>query len=254
MTKENIFLQEKALRILFTDKVSVALASYTPSFPQQCYRVKYVSQHIKILQAPLLSMIKYTKKMVIQTPSHQLSDLRAHKQEAIETLVHTYTEPLMAAALGAGFSRADAEELVQDTFVAFLSAIQRFEGHSQLKTFLFGILYNKGSELRRRNRRESATDQIETIFNQRFDEQGLWRNPPNGPEALYEAQELGEWIATCAEQLPLNQRMAFHLKEVEGEKTKDICKILKVSVTHLGVLLFRARNSLRECLEKKMHP
>jgi DNA-directed RNA polymerase specialized sigma24 family protein len=58
-------------------------------------------------------------------------------------------------------------------------------------------------------------------------------------------------ISDCLELLPLNQKMAFNLKEIEEEMTEEICNILSVSATNLGVLLFRARNQLRECIEKK---
>lgn len=45
--------------------------------------------------------------------------------------------------------------------------------------------------------------------------------------------------------------MAFHLREVEGLSTEEICKILDVTVTNLGVMLYRLRNRTRECLEAK---
>ncbi len=51
--------------------------------------------------------------------------------------------------------------------------------------------------------------------------------------------------------VPLQQRMAFVLREVEDLSTVEICKILDVTRTNLGVLLYRARNRLRECLESK---
>ncbi len=50
----------------------------------------------------------------------------------------------------------------------------------------------------------------------------------------------------------VNQRMAFFLKEVEGHVSEEICNILEVSNTNLGVLLFRAKNKLRECIERKV--
>jgi RNA polymerase sigma-70 factor (ECF subfamily) len=72
-----------------------------------------------------------------------------------------------------------------------------------------------------------------------------------GPEEETLALELSELIRDCSASLSQSQRAAFHLKEVERESTASICNILGVSETHLGVLLFRARNKLRECLEKK---
>lgn len=58
-------------------------------------------------------------------------------------------------------------------------------------------------------------------------------------------------ISKCLDRLPLNQKMAFTLKEVEDETTESICQLLDLTVSNLGVLLFRARNQLRECIEFK---
>ncbi len=77
----------------------------------------------------------------------------------------------------------------------------------------------------------------------------MWRNPPQ-PIALYGA-ELRRFIEECLESLPTPQRMAFVLREIEEMETPEICKILEVSRTNLGVLLYRGRNRLRECLEAK---
>ena len=80
---------------------------------------------------------------------------------------------------------------------------------------------------------------------------GMWNSVPRGPEEQAADGELREWLKRCAEGLTVDQRAAFHLKAVEGRTTAEVCKIVGVSSTNLGVLLFRARNKLRECLEKK---
>ena len=59
-------------------------------------------------------------------------------------------------------------------------------------------------------------------------------------------------IRDCMDGLPGNQQEAFVLREVEGLDTTEICKIVDVSVTNLGVLMHRARARLRECLEKRL--
>ena len=60
---------------------------------------------------------------------------------------------------------------------------------------------------------------------------------------------LGEPIAHCLDGLPLAQRSVFVLREMEGVETEEVCKILEVTITNMGVLMHRARNRLRECLE-----
>ncbi len=57
-------------------------------------------------------------------------------------------------------------------------------------------------------------------------------------------------ISDCLDDLPTAQRAAFSFREVEGLTTSEICKILGVTSTNLGVMLYRARNRLRECLAR----
>lgn len=188
--------------------------------------------------------------MAEKAADEQIRDLRERKNGALENLVDAYTQPLMAGAFALGFPESDAEELVQETFVAFLKAVERFEGRSQLKTFLFGILYNKASDLRRKRAREHSLDEIQEDFEDRFDPKGMWAAPPQGPEDRALTKEIQGWIQQCAEKLTERQRAAFFLKESEGESSEAICNILGVTYTNLRVLLYRARMGLRECLEK----
>jgi RNA polymerase sigma-70 factor (ECF subfamily) len=181
----------------------------------------------------------------------RIRELKERKPGAVEALIEEYASPLLAAARSWGLSQPDAEEAVQDSLVDFLAAIGRFEGRSSLKTFLFGVLFNKCSERRRKAAREQATDDIEGAFDARFGLMGVWNCIPKGPEDEAVNDELRQWLLRCAESLSPDQRAAFQLKVVEGVETKDVCKILGVTATNLGVLLFRARNKLRECLENK---
>lgn len=169
--------------------------------------------------------------------------------EDLEKLVADNAGFLLRGAIGMGFSQDDAEELVQDTFVSYLKARERFAGRSSVRTFLFGILHNKGAERSRKTRRETAVDDVESVFEARFSAGGFWRSAPKGPEETALAQEAARLIAICAEKLSVTQRAAFFLKEAEGVPAEEICNVLGVSGTNLRVLLFRARLRLRECLE-----
>lgn len=180
----------------------------------------------------------------------QVHALRERKDGAVEALVQQHTGPLMGAAFALGFSETDAEELVQETFTALLSSIARFEMRSKLKTFLFAILYHKAATLRGKQRREQAVDPQEPAVQNRFDKMGMWTVPPKGPEDAALNDELREWIRRCSEGLSLTQRAALFLKEVDGEETDAVCNALQLSHTNLRVLLHRARNKMRECLEK----
>lgn len=150
-----------------------------------------------------------------------------------------------------GFSPPEAEDLVQDVFTTFFERLDRFEGRSQLRTWLFGILHNKALERHRASVVADRTDPIDAVFESRFDADGRWARPPADLERLLLSKEAGKLIHGCMEDLPANQRGVFVMREIEGIDSTEICKILGISDTNLGVLMHRARIRLRECLEAK---
>jgi RNA polymerase sigma-70 factor (ECF subfamily) len=180
-----------------------------------------------------------------------IEKLKERDNQAISSLVSAYTGQLYHASLGLGFDQNSAHELVQSVWVTFFDAVPTFQGKSHVRTFLFGVLYNKASESWRARKHFDSAEPIEDILEKRFHSRGYWVKPPVDPEEFLLATEKLHLIEECLERLPLNQRMAFSLKEVDGEKSSEICKILDVSITNLGVLLFRAKNRLRECIESK---
>lgn len=190
--------------------------------------------------------------MLFRATTHcSVDELRARKPETLTAMVNDHLPALLAGALAIGLSRADAEEAVQEAFVAFLSKLDRFEGRSSLRTYLFGILYHKASKLRGKARREVGCDDIEVLIEAHFDKVSMRVRPPRGPEAETLDAEIRRWVEKCAEGLSDAQRTAFFLKEVEGETTEAVCGILGVTATNLRVMLYRARLKLRDCLERK---
>lgn len=104
-------------------------------------------------------------------------------------------------------------------------------------------------ERRRKRGQARQHDPIDEVFESKFDSNGKWSAPPQDLLRLMESKRLGEAIAHCLDGLPLTQRSVFVLREMEGVETEEVCKILEVTITNMGVLMHRARNRLRECLE-----
>ncbi|HLJ44902.1 MAG TPA: sigma factor [Bryobacteraceae bacterium] len=73
-----------------------------------------------------------------------LERLRRRDPEALAEAVHEHARPLVRAARALGFAEPEAEDMVQDVFRTFLERLDNFEGRSQLRTWLFGILHPKG--------------------------------------------------------------------------------------------------------------
>lgn len=187
----------------------------------------------------------------IQKNADVVTLLRERDPSTLDSIVREHARQLYKISRALGFREDETEDLVQDTFAVFLQTLDRFEGRSQVRTWLIGILYRKAYERRREQARDQKSDPIETAFESRFDQAGRWRKPPEDLERLFASKEIGHLISQCLDEVPVQQREAFLLREVEGLETKEICKILDLSVTHLGVLMHRARIRLRECLALK---
>jgi len=180
--------------------------------------------------------------------------VRTREPEALAAVVHAYLPQVLRAARGAGLRPEEAQDTAQATFVTFVEVAPRFEGRSHVRTWLFGILYRKIAEARReaaRDRRHEQLDDIDQVMASRFDARGSWARPPRSAEGLLLGKEVQGELEECLDQAPTPQRLAFVLREVEGLGTAEICNILEVTVTNLGVMLYRVRNRLRECLEAK---
>lgn len=180
-----------------------------------------------------------------------VSRLRAGEREALEAVVRAYLPQVHRAARGAGLRGGQADDVTQETFKTFIESAGRFEGRSHVRTWLFGILYRKIAEARRGLERERSVDDIDRLFESRFDERGSWSRPPRPPDADLASKEAGREISDCLGAAPPRQRLAFFLREVEGLSTAEIREILAVTATNLGVMLHRVRNRLRECLETR---
>jgi len=177
--------------------------------------------------------------------------LREGDRRVVEAVIDAYMGQIFRAALGAGLDETRAEDVTQATFVTFLEKSKQFDGRSHVRTWLFGILYNKLMEAHRETKRAHDFDPIDEVMEQRFDERGGWQRPPRRVDADVHDEELRDQIDDCMEGVPMRSQLALVLREVEGFSTEEICDILKLSRSHLGVALHRSRNTIRECLEAK---
>ena len=152
---------------------------------------------------------------------------------------------------------ATAEDAVQETLLAAIQGAERFSGNSTVRTWLIGILKHKIIDHHRRASREQplrdddselATEDLDASFSVdgHFAEMPAdWGNPQQALEQsrFYDALE------RCMNALPKNSARVFMLREVHGMPTEEICKELAISSTNCWVLLYRARMSLRACLD-----
>jgi RNA polymerase sigma-70 factor (ECF subfamily) len=149
-----------------------------------------------------------------------------------------------------------AEDCVQEALLAALAAEASFEGRSNLRTWLTGILKHKIVDAIRRGKRERPVEDLEDEAGELealFDETGHWREPPqpwDNPDGALHQKQFLQALEDCLACLPARTAQIFMLREHLGLEVAEICKELGLTATNCGVLLYRARMALRQCLEK----
>jgi RNA polymerase sigma-70 factor (ECF subfamily) len=130
-----------------------------------------------------------------------------------------------------------AEEVLQETSLAALKGLHRFQARSSLETWLFGILVNQARKRRARERRTIACGRIELASE-------------DEPDRALLAEELSAEICAALACLPSNQRAVVRLHDLEGLSSREICERLAISEANRRVLLHRARSRLRIVLAR----
>ncbi len=183
--------------------------------------------------------------------------ITTHMQKAPELWVDTYGDSLYSYALYRTNDTELAKELVQETFVAALTARHGFKGKSKEKTWFISILKKKIADYIRRKYRDNAQsfdESTERANSNHFDERGNWLEKPsrwhNDPGSKVEQTEFMTALHLCLAGLPEKQSDAFSMREIDDHDQEDICKVLGISPTNYWVLLHRARLAIRSCLEK----
>lgn len=190
-----------------------------------------------------------------------IARLVAGDEAAFRALIEAHHGTMLRVARGYVRGEGVAEEVVQETWVAILKGLPRFQGRSSLKTWMFRILANRA---RTRGRREHRTipvsalgaldaDGQPAVDPDRFTTEGMWARPPTefagAPDAYADRGELGAHLLSAIDELPERQKLVITLRDVKGWSSEEVCNVLEVSATNQRVLLHRARSKVRAALE-----
>lgn len=150
-----------------------------------------------------------------------------------------------------------AEDVVQETLLAAMQN-QSYAGKSAPRTWLIGILKHKIIDLIRRQSREHPMQNLaedladDSASDEFFTDNGHWADKPQSWPAAENALEQKQFLSIldeCLARLPARLASLFMLREVHESDNDEICKELQISPTNAWVMLYRARMSLRKCLE-----
>jgi RNA polymerase sigma-70 factor (ECF subfamily) len=203
------------------------------------------------------------------TEEELLAALRAGDEDAFRTIVREWHGSLLRVAQIFVPSRAVAEEVVQETWLRTLGALDRFEGRSTLRTWVFRILVNTAKTRARREGRtipfsalqdasripEAAVEPERFLPEDHPTHPGGWSAPPRDlPEERLLAAETRARIGAAIDELPPNQRAVISLRDVEGWSSDEVRNALDLSEVNQRVLLHRARARVRRALEEYLAP
>jgi RNA polymerase sigma-70 factor, ECF subfamily len=189
-----------------------------------------------------------------------LERLRARDKAAFATLVRELHGSLVRVAMMFVSSRATAEEVAQDTWHNVLSSLDRFEGRSSLRTWIFRICTNRARTLAGREARSTPFSELEQpgetpVDPSRFNAAGMWADPPRAwtddtPERVLDRAQAVEEIQRTLGQMPAMQRAVVTLRDIQGLESVEVCNALEISESNQRVLLHRARSRVRRALER----
>lgn len=201
-----------------------------------------------------------------------LASLREGDEEAFHTLVERYHQAMLRLARLHLRDAQEAEEVVQETWMAVVKGVERFEGRSSFTTWLFRILTNRAKS---HGVRESGSTSFSELASaeasvderavdaNRFQSSagrypGHWAAPPASwdtiPEGRLLSKETLAYIEAAVEGLPTAQRAVIRLRDVHGLRAAEVCELLDLSPANQRVLLHRARSKVRARLESQFAP
>ena len=195
-----------------------------------------------------------------------IAALRAGEESAFMMLVERYQGQLVRVALMYVASHEIAEEVVQETWLGVLKGLERFEGRSSLKTWIFRILTNIAKT---RGVREARTIPLSALvadeaggdepavdpsrFHSSGEDEGAWLLPPAHwdelPETALSSSETLAVVQNAIAALPPAQRQVIQLRDIDGWSAEEVCNVLELSETNQRVLLHRARSKVRRAIE-----
>jgi RNA polymerase sigma-70 factor (ECF subfamily) len=188
-----------------------------------------------------------------------LQRLLAGDEKAFVEIVTRYHESLVRVARYYVGSEASAEDVAQETWIAVLRGVDRFEGRSSFKTWLFRILVNRARTAGVKEHRVIAVDpQMSdiSVSPSRFDQGGQWSEPPvpftDAIEDGIANEPLVRLVHESIARLPEAARAVVTLRDVQGLSTTEVAELLGITEANVRVILHRSRARIRSEVEAKM--
>ncbi len=176
-----------------------------------------------------------------------LKPLQEGDEEAFKQLVELYQDKVYNTVLGFLHSREDAEDIAQEVFIEVFNAIRKFRGEAKLSTWIYRIAVNKSLEYIRKKNRQKRFAFFANLF-EVSDSNKLQITDFEHPGIQLEHKENARVMFAAIAKLPENQKIAFTLHKVEGLSYQEVCEVMKLSLSSVESLMFRAKKNLQKKL------
>lgn len=175
------------------------------------------------------------------------------KDEVLKSWVELYSGSLLKRAVYLLSDKEEAEDIVQDVFLAAFSSYDSFEEKSKPLTWLMAILNRKAADFYRKKYKSEPQIKLDHFF----DETGSWRNDgvlndwnvSDRESELLDNKDFIKTLEDCIDRLPSRWKIPLKMYYLQEKKAPEVSQELQISATNLWKILQRSRMQLRECLD-----
>lgn len=165
--------------------------------------------------------------------------------ESFRELYDKFSSRVYNTTLGILQNAEDAEDATQEVFLQIHKSIENFNRESTISTWIYRITVNKAFEFIRSKKRKKRFAIVKSIFAKEEAEEPVDFLHPG---IISENKERGKILFKAIGRLSNKQKSAFVLNKVEGLSYKEISEIMKLSLSSVESLIFRAKENLKKDL------
>ncbi|GAB1397187.1 RNA polymerase sigma factor [Saprospiraceae bacterium] len=187
-------------------------------------------------------MYECTEKL---TDADVISKVLNGEKAMYEIIVRRYNPYLYKIGRSYNYSHDDTQDLMQDTYIDAYKSLDKYEGRSNFKTWISRIMLNNCF---RKKEKSSFKKEVMEEFNEHSTP--LFAAAENKTATIVHSRELGTIIEQALDNIPLDYKMVFTLREMNQMSVAETSELLQISEANVKVRLNRAKEMLRQHIEK----
>jgi len=176
--------------------------------------------------------------------TYLLEQIKLKNKDAFKEMVLKYQTLVINICYGFVHNQDDAQDIAQEVFIELYKSIEKFRQESKLSTWIYRISVNKSLNFIRDNKKNSWLHSLDLLFEKDIASNEGFHDSDN-PETLMEEDEKSSILYKTIDELPENQKISFVLNKFENLSYKEISEVMKISLSSVESLIFRAKKNLQ---------